>query len=128
MSNSTDQASLPPVPPQQETSVATGVVFNVLHPDGVFRPMRICQGDVKSVQKLDPPYKIDNAEAHTAIKCKECDTFAGFGKAYEIYVYEEIYDVLGALGSRASASMWKSMHCFYAGGHFASQGIKYAIE
>jgi len=126
--NDNNNETLPPVPPRQETTSKTSVVFNALHPDGVFRPIWICPGIVTSVRKLNPTYKIDKAEAHTAIQYKEGDSFAGFGKSYEVFVYEDIAEVLGSLGTAVNANMWYGMHFMHAGQHFESQGIKYCAD
>jgi hypothetical protein len=102
--------------------------FNKLCDDGAFRPVFISPGIVTSVKQINPPYKIGNAEARTAISYQKSDSFTGPGESGEFFVFEDIRMVLSALGTMIAATDNRTSSFYFAGKMFKEKGIKYFPE
>ena len=103
-------------------------VFNELCTDGFFRPVFICPRYVTNVKRLDPPHKVGDYTANTFISYKECGTFAGAGKSGEVFVYEQVGEVISALGTMIASSDNYNSNFYFAGKYFEERGIKYCSE
>jgi hypothetical protein len=104
------------------------VTFNELCDDGIFRPIFLDPGDIISVKRLITPHQIGAGIAHTSICHREYLSTWEEGKTEETFVFEQIDDVLLALGSMRAVKDHNRTNYYCAEQMLAEHGFKYSLK
>jgi hypothetical protein len=107
-------------------------VFNELCTDGVLRSVVICPRCVMRIERCDPPHKIGDGTASSAIiyRAPQKDYFDinEVRTEREIFLFESFEIITSALGTSIAACDIRTDSLYHAKKIFAEHNIKYSLD